>query len=284
MGRYVIMAESGADIPRETVEKYGIHIVPMHVTMGEETRDDGTFPIDEVYQFYDRTGVLPKTSGSNVQDFERAFDEVHSQDPDAHIIYLAYSAVTTVSFQSAQIAAEGRDYVTAIDTKQVSAGQYLAVMLTIEHMKEHPEESPAEIREWVGSHREKIHMAFLPDTLKYLRAGGRVSNAQYLGASLLNLHPEIEIIGGELTAAKKYRGPMTKIYPKFFRDFDEKWHFDRKLIIIVHTPRMAQKARDGIVPFLKEQGFEQIRWIPCGCVVSVHGGPGAFGFCGAECF
>lgn len=282
MQRYVIMAETGADIPEEIVRKYDIRVVPMHVTMGEQTKNDGSFPIEDVYRYYDETGVLPKTSGCNVQDFEHAFDEIHEEMPDAHILYLAYSARTTVSFQSARIAAEGRDYITAVDTMQCGGGQCFVVLMTAEYIKAHPEEGPEQIRAYVESIREKVHMAFVPDTLKYLRAGGRVTNGQYIGAQLLNLHPEIEIIGGELTAVKKYRGSMMKIYKKFFEDFDAKWHFDRKRIAIVHTPRLDQRIRENLEPMLKSRGFREIFWAPCGCVVSVHGGPNAMGYVGLE--
>ena len=32
----------------------------------------------------------------------------------------------------------------------------------------------------------KAHMCFLPDNLEFLKAGGRVSNAAYMGAKILN--------------------------------------------------------------------------------------------------
>lgn len=41
----LIVAETGADIPLELVAAYSINIVPMHVAMGNETLDDGKFPI-----------------------------------------------------------------------------------------------------------------------------------------------------------------------------------------------------------------------------------------------
>ena len=62
--KIVLVAETGADIPGSIAERWGIHIVPMHVTFGSETRDDGTFPSEEICAYYDRTGDLPKTSGS----------------------------------------------------------------------------------------------------------------------------------------------------------------------------------------------------------------------------
>ena len=85
----IMMAETGADIPPELAQRYHIHIVPMHVTFGTETRDDGTFPSEEVCEFYEKTGILPKTSGSVPEDFVKAFDEVHARYPESQILYLA---------------------------------------------------------------------------------------------------------------------------------------------------------------------------------------------------
>lgn len=35
----------------------------------------------------------------------------------------------------------------------------------------------------------RANMCFTPANLEFLRAGGRVSNVAFLGASILNLHP-----------------------------------------------------------------------------------------------
>ena len=48
MGKIILLAETGSDITDEVAEKYGIYIVPMHVSFGEVTKDDATFPAEEV--------------------------------------------------------------------------------------------------------------------------------------------------------------------------------------------------------------------------------------------
>ena len=45
--KVVLVAESGADIPKDIAEKEGIYIVPMHVTFDGETKDDGTLIISK---------------------------------------------------------------------------------------------------------------------------------------------------------------------------------------------------------------------------------------------
>ncbi len=48
----ILVAESGSDITPEMAQENGIVIVPMHVSFGGETRDDGAFPTTEMFDFY----------------------------------------------------------------------------------------------------------------------------------------------------------------------------------------------------------------------------------------
>ncbi|MEG2533542.1 MAG: hypothetical protein RSB04_11080 [Gordonibacter sp.] len=50
------------------------------------------------------------------------FDAIQLEQPDAQIVHLAYSAVTTCSYESALTAAKGRSNIINYDTKSVTAG------------------------------------------------------------------------------------------------------------------------------------------------------------------
>ena len=45
--KIVLVAETGSDITPELAEEYGIFLVPMHVSMGDQTLDDGAFPPED---------------------------------------------------------------------------------------------------------------------------------------------------------------------------------------------------------------------------------------------
>lgn len=280
MSRIVLMAETGADIPTELANRYEIHIVPMHVSFGDVSRDDGTFPSEEICGYFDRTGELPKTSGSSPEDFNRAFDAVHGRWPDAQILYLAYSAVTTCSYQSAQIAAEGRPYVTSLDTKAVAAGQHSIVIRVARLLEEH--------RDWnmeqaVSAAKELIartRMCFVPNELEYLRAGGRVSNAAAMCGKLLGIHPLIEIQNGYLVATKKLRGRLDKLAPKLVEDYAAANRLEKDELWLIWSPVFPKELRDPIERSARKQGFRQVNWVKTGGVITTHGGPGAFGVVG----
>jgi len=63
-GKILITAETGSDMTKELARELGVVLIPMHVSMGNETLDDGTFPPEEVCTYYNRTGKVPTTSGS----------------------------------------------------------------------------------------------------------------------------------------------------------------------------------------------------------------------------
>ena len=101
--RILLSAETGSDIPAELARELGIILIPMHVSMGDQTLDDGTFPPEDVCAYYDRTGKVPTTCGSTIYDFESVYEEIFAKDPDAQILHLAYSAVTTCSYHSSEL-------------------------------------------------------------------------------------------------------------------------------------------------------------------------------------
>lgn len=276
----VLMAETGADIPPELAQKYHIHIVPMHVAFGSETRDDGTFPSEEVCEFYEKTGILPKTSGSTPEDFTKAFDEVHAKYPEARILYLAYSSVTTCSYQSAQIASEERDYVTSIDTKMVSAGQAAIVLRMARLLEEHPEWEMAQAVEAAYGLMDKARMCFIPDQLEFLRAGGRVSNAVALVGRVLGIHPLIELLDGKLTATKKLRGKLLSVAPKLVADYAASEDLDREELWLIWAPGFPDEVRTAVEESAGACGFKTVHWIKTGGVITTHGGPSAFGVVG----
>ena len=278
--KLLLMAETGADIPPELAEKYGIQIVPMHITFGTEARDDGSFPSEEICAFYDRTGILPKTSGSSPEDLARAFDAAHEKYPQAEILHLAYSAATTCSYQSALIAAEGRDYVKSLDTKVACAGQGAVVLTLARLLEDHPDWGMEEAAGAAGPLIDRVRMGFIPDDLEYLRAGGRVSNAVALAGRVLGIHPLIEFVDGNLVATKKLRGKLLKLAPQLVRDYTAQHALDRKELWLIWTPGFPDEVRQAVEETAGELGFQTVTWIKSGGVITTHAGPSAFGVVG----
>lgn len=282
MSKYIITTESGSDLSKELIERYNIHVIPMYVTMGDQTRPDGSFPVQELFDYYEETGELPKTAGSTPGDNAKVFKEIFEKYPDAHIIHIGYSAVTTVSFNAANIAAQDFENVHLVDSKHVTIGLTAIVKATAEFIENNPDTTPEEIIAFIEDVRERTHMFFLPETLTYLRAGGRVSNLAFYGANLLRIKPSIVLENGYLVSGKRYRETFDRCVGRMIDDFLNTYNLDPKSILVVGSPSVSPHHKEMISKRLNENGILSPTWMKTGAVISSHGGPGAIGIAGIE--
>lgn len=278
--RYIIVTDSGCDVPKDIVEKYQIEVVPMHVSLGDETFDDYTIPVSKVYEHYDKTGELPKTSGSTPEDNRKKYAGIRETYPDTPIIHIAYSAVTTVSYNSARIAAEDFDNIYIVDSKNVTAGAAIIVKAAAEFIEENQEATPEDVVAYVEDVRERTRLVFMPETLDYLKAGGRVSNASFLVASLLKIHPSIILEDGYLIASKKYRGNFDRSTGKMLDDFFALGEYEETTLTVGGTEGFSTTSLENAKEKLKKLGYNLAYVFTAGAVISSHGGPGTFGIAG----
>lgn len=280
MSNFILVAETGSDIPAELAKEKNIFLVPMHVSMGDRFLDDGTFPPQEVCDYFDRTGKLPTTSGSTPGDFTKVFDEIHAQYPDKKILYLAYSSVTTCSYHSAMLAAEDRDYIVSMDTKHVSVGHGAIVLQMADYLEKNPNATLEQAVAKAEDLCSRARMCFLPDDLEYLRAGGRVSNAVCLVGRFLGIHPRIEILDGRLVGTKKHRGKMEKLVPELLRNFTLEQSLSRTHLWLIRTVGLPENICKLAEKMAAELKYKSIQWIQPASVITTHGGPRAFGVVG----
>ena len=279
MPHYILVTESGSDIYPDSAERYGVHIVPMHVNFDDATRNDDSFPPKKLHESYKATGRPPKTSGSNPEDFTKVFDEIHAAYPAAKILCLAYSAATTVSFRSAHLAAESRDYVMMVDTKSVSSALHLVVTNVAQLLDVTPDIPEDELMAYIASQVDRIRFAFIPGDLDYLRAGDRLSNVAFLGATLLRIKPTVEVVDGLLVATKKRRGTMLKYVAQLVEDFVNREPMDLSRVNLTYSVGCGPYPliRRVVEKILADHGAQSIEWVKSGCVIASHAGPGAFG-------
>jgi DegV family protein with EDD domain len=282
MKKYIITTESGSDLSKEIIDRYNIQVVPMHVTMEDQTYPDGSFDVQKVFDYYEETGKLAKTSGSTPQDNAEVFKQVFVKHPDAYIIHIGYSAVTTVSFNAANIAAKDFKNIYFVDSKHVSIGAAAIVKATAQFIEDNPNTSPEAIIAFVEDVRERTHMVFMPKTLLYLRAGGRVSNLAFYGANLLKIQPSIILKNGYLVSGGKYRGSFDNCIKKMINTFFKSYNIDPDTVMVVGAPAVEDNYKEMIYDILRENGIQNLKWMKAGSVISSHGGPGAIGIAGIE--
>ncbi|WP_427137533.1 DegV family protein [Psychrobacillus psychrodurans] len=283
MKRIIFSTESGADLPKDLVEKYQIQVVPMHVIMDGKDYLDGELSVEEVFDYHSRTKKIPSTTATNVHEYHELFTKIRIDFPDSIIIHIGYTSKASASFQSALIAAEGFEDLFFIDALNVTGGLAAIVMYAATLLEEEPSISHVHLIEKIESVVPKTRLAFLPGSLDFLRAGGRVSNVAYIGGLLLKIKPCIELIEGKLVSTRKYRGSMNIVAEKLMRDFLNQYDIDRKQLYLIYSIGLDESIKSRMNEIANETGFEKVTWMQAGAMISTHAGPGGFGIAGMEC-
>ncbi|MFC7687368.1 DegV family protein [Ureibacillus sp. GCM10028918] len=282
MKRIILSTESGADLSKDLVEKYQIQVVPMHVIMDGKDYLDGELSVEEVFEYHSRTKKIPSTTATNVHEYHDLFAKIRIDYPDSIIIHIGYTSKASASFQSALIAAEDFEDIFLIDTLNVTGGLAASVMYAATLLEEEPSIGHVHLIEKIQSVVPKTRLAFIPGSLDFLRAGGRVSNIAYIGGSLLKIKPCIELKEGKLVSTRKYRGNMSTVAEKLMRDYLNQYDIDRKQLYLIYSIGLDESIKRRMDEIAKETGFQNVTWMQAGAMISTHAGPGGFGIAGIE--
>lgn len=282
MKKFIIVTESGTDLPLDLVELHHIHVIPMHVIMDDIDYADGSIPATELYDYYKRTKKIPTTSAVNPNEYECVFKKIVEENPGCTIIHIGYTSKASCTYQNALIASEDMANIYHVDSLNVTGGEAAIVLKAVELIEKYPDIETEDLIEKIEYFVSKARVSFIPGNLEYLKAGGRLSNAAYLGASILQLKPLIEIIDGKLVATKKYRGGIRHIAEKYMNEYIDKYNMDTEQIYIIYSLGLEEQIKQYIEEIVKGKGFKKVIWIQTGCVVSAHSGPGAIGIAGFE--
>ena len=272
--KIIITCDSTQDLGAELIEKYGIKVHPLIVSMGDDVYLDGEVTPDDLYDFFDKTGKLSKTAapGPDVtENFLKQFvDEGYT------VIHFAISSQMSATFNIHRMAGEELGNVYVVDSANLSTGIGLQVLYAAELLK--AGKSAEEIVEAVKEYGKKVDASFVVDTLEYLHKGGRCSSVAALGANLLKLKPCIEVKNGAMGVGKKYRGRYADVLVNYVKErLANKEDIDDTRVFITHSG-CSQEILDLVEAKVKEEfNFKELYITRAGCVVSSHCGPNTLG-------
>lgn len=277
MSKIVVTVDSGADLRPEVAEELGIRVIPFHLSLGDVAFDDGEIAPDDMLKICAEEKVLPKTSACSPMDYAKVFQEILDDDTDAEVLHLALSSDLTRSFLSALDASETEPRVTCLDAQTVAAAYGLIAELVAKFVANEPDVTMAKALAYAHDLIARIRLGFVPFDLSFLKAGGRLGNAGFVAAQVLNIRPVIEVEEGKLVVRKKLRGSLKRIVSQFLDEFFTREPLDPDQVIFLYSTPVPDKVREAAEKKAEEAGFREIRWEQAGCVISAHCGPDAFG-------
>ena len=270
MADVAIVADSCADLTPEVSKAFGITVVPLTLTIGDESMPDGTLTQAEFFERMNASAQLPTTSQPSVGAFVEAYRLALESASQVVSIHISSKLSGTIS--SARSAAEefgGRVHV--VDTANLSWGEGLQV---IEAAKAAAAGlSPEAIIERVHRARERVKLFVVLDSLDNLVKGGRISKFAGSVGGMLNVKMSITCRDGEIVPVRPMRGTKAAL------DYTIRWveeHMGdarRGVFSIMHA--MSEERVLVIKEAILER-FEAIElyMVETGTVISTHTGTG----------
>lgn len=274
--KIIIASDSTTDLGPELIEKNNIRILPLGVSLGEQLYKDGVdITSEDIYSFYEKSGVLPKTSSPNIGELIDFFGELVSDG--SSVIYFTISSSMSSSYSNACAAASEFENIHVVDTESLTTGGGLIVLKACEMVSEGIL-SAEEIAEKCKEMTKKTETSFIVDSLEFLKKGGRCSSIAALGANLLSIKPKIIVKNGKMEVGTKYRGKFQVVLLKYIHELlDGRDDIDTSVAFITHGG--AEKAViDSCLEEVKNTGiFKNIYITHAGCTICSHCGKDTLG-------
>ena len=277
MKKIRIVADSTCDLSQELIQRYEISIIPLCITLGEETYLDGVdITPDEIYKWSDEHKTTPKTSAVPFDKVEDTLKPMVEAEDD--IIFIGISEDMSSTCNRIRIFAEDEEYdrLFVINSKNLSTGIGLQVLRAAE-LRDSGKSAEEIVAEIEGA-RDKVRASFVIDTPTFLARGGRCTAVEAFMASALKIHPEILVKDGKMGAGKKVRGrPALAVSAYVDGLIPALENADTRRVFVTHSG-CDREIIDSVKSKLSDLGiFEEILETQAGGVISSHCGPNTLG-------
>jgi len=267
--RFRVVTDSTADVPPQWIERYGISVVPLTVLFGHEPFRDRVDLTDA--QFFARLKTadrLPTTSAPSPGAFAELYESLSTECEGIISIHIGRTLSGTT--EAARLGAAGLD---GFPVHVIDSG---SVTMTVGFLAQVAAEAPdldqalQRVRERLG--RQKV-LALL-DTLRYIELGGRVSRAQAMLGTMLDLKPILSLQEGEIKSVDRVR-TRGKALNRLLQLLRQDLPIERLAVMHAQAPADAERLREELARELPEV---EVVIGQIGCVLGTHTGPGAVGF------
>lgn len=207
MARVIVVTDSNAYLSPKLAERLGIHVLPHSIHLPQGTFKEGPdFPPSEYYRLLRqaKSGFMPTVSGPSLEEFIDLYGRLYKQTDQ--ILSLHVSSHLSNTVETARMARRlymGRCRIEVIDSYSTTVGLgYLAQAAAVAAQRGHDLDDCIRLIRGLVPH---IYVFFLVRHLPYLEREGRISPAQSLLGTMLNIMPLLQIEEGEIIPLEKVR-------------------------------------------------------------------------------
>jgi len=190
-----IITDSTCDLPKEIIEKYQIHVVPLSIHFEKDYYlDSVTLTPNKFYSLLKESKTNPTTSQPTYKDFTNKYNYLASHYKSIVGIHLSgkLSGTFSNSRKAAHAVSERENKeISIFSSNKITVAQGLLVLraaIEIENGKKH-NDIVESLENWIP----KAHLIVNAQTLKYLIRGGRVSVVRGFLGKMMGVQPLLKI-------------------------------------------------------------------------------------------
>ena len=279
MSKVMVVTDSTANIPLESLDGNPVRTVPLQLIWGEEILRDG---VDiQPTEFYTRlqiAKVLPTTSQVTPEEFKQVYQELLDQDYEILSVHISSKLSGTLdSAIQAKNAFPGRpiELVDSLSTSmamgfQVMAAARVAAMGGSLH----------DCKAVAEKARQQTGVFFALNTLEFLQRGGRIGGAAAFVGTMLNLKPLLELQDGLIEPVDKVRTfskTLDRLLDLVSARLEKEPGPVRLCAIHGNSLKEAQQLLDTAIHRFDSSLVTEALISDVSPVVGAHAGPGALG-------
>ena len=267
-----LIVDSTFGLADDYIKKHDISIVSLNLLLDNVTTKEGGMDTwDEFYIRLENSKSFPKTSLPSPQDFINAIEKIFVKEPMSDIIILTISESLSGTINSAKVAIKnykGKNIV-AIDSKQATVGSKVVLEKVVEEIEKGISFDKAV--ELTNETIKKVDLFFVPETMEYLKRGGRIGKLSATIASILSIKPIFYFKEGVITVSKKTIG-LARALNEMILQLPKQ--FEKIYVCYIHNNQNLQLLADKVK---KALDLKNVEIMPVSPVFGSHVGIGAIG-------
>lgn len=273
--RIAVITDSTAYLSESTRKEKNIHMVPLSVVFGAETfREEWDITAGEFYQKVKEEEELPKTSQPSIGAIAEKLNELAKEYDQA--IFITLSSGISGTFQSTVTAASMVEdlEVHPFDSEISCMAQGFYVLEAAEMANQGADIEAIMAR--LHEIKKSLRAYFMADDLSHLQRGGRLSGAQALIGSVLQVKPILHFEDTKIVPFEKIR-TKKKALKRIFELFDEDASTGAPLVATVIHANREEEAAEIKEQIMAKYDNAEISVSYFGPVIGTHIGEGALG-------
>jgi len=282
MEKIIVSCDTTISLTKEEIEKRGLYVIPLNaIADGVEYHDTVDIDALKLCKLM-RGGAVISTSTPTPVEIKNYFDDVFAKTNADKIIHFTISSRLSSMFDlfTNFCKQEYGDKVIVVDSLSICCWMEQQVMYA-KYLVDKGNDANTVVEKVINELRGTEECFFIPESLEFLKRGGRISAATAAIANVVGFLPVLTFSNGVVgkkgvtrTALKTFLQALDtwiSTYPNFKDDY--------KVVIVENdttTSERNDRIKNIILEETKELGIETIDKI-LSLNVTAHTGPGTFG-------